>query len=226
MIVEGRFTDPEQRGAVRVGGASMIAPASSTDYTMNAASDGGGANLTANFSVGASFGGNSVRYNISNDGATAGYITLLQARGRLLVVKEPTIAEKLDQTSIDDYGESVLPLNMHYQESPLVVEDAANSILANWKNPISRCPLCEFVGNDSDALMKLGLQREPGDKVTIVETQTGIDKDYFIHGVTVTIEEGDLIKFKWLITPAETTAFWILGTIGSSELGESTILGY
>lgn len=226
MIVEGRFTDPEQRGAVRVGGASMITPAASTDYLMNAASDGTGTDLTSSFTVTASFGGNSVRCNISNDGTTSGYITLLQTRGRLLVVKEPTIAEKFDQTSIDDYEESVLSLNMHYQEDPLVVEDAANSLLANWKDPLTRCRVCEFVGNHSDTLMKLGLQREPGDKVCITETQTGIDADFFIQGVEININKKNLINFKWYLVPAETTRFWILGTVGSSEMGESTILGY
>ena len=38
-IIEGRYSDPDNRGVLRVAGASMVAAASTTDYTMNSASD-------------------------------------------------------------------------------------------------------------------------------------------------------------------------------------------
>jgi hypothetical protein len=100
IIIEGRYTDPVQRGTLRIGGASMVDSASDTDYKMWTASDGSGTDLTGNFSVTACYGGNTVRYEISNDGTQAGYITLLQARGRAVAIREPSISEKVDQDSI------------------------------------------------------------------------------------------------------------------------------
>ncbi len=99
LVIEGRYTDPIQRGTLRIGGASMITPASLTDYAMYAASDGSGACLTGNFIVATCYGGNTVRYEVTNGGAE-GYITLLQARGVAIAVKEPSISEQSDAISI------------------------------------------------------------------------------------------------------------------------------
>ena len=226
VLIEGRYTDPSNRGLLRIGGASMISPASTTDYTMNSASDGSGTDRTANFTVGASYGGNSVRYQVGNTGGTSDYVTLLQARGRPIIIKEPTVSEVFNQTSIDSYGENVLPLNMAYQDSALIANDAANSMLTNWKDPSNILESVEFQANGSDGLMKAALQREPGDKVTIAETMTALDSDFFINGVEFTIAPPNAIKCKWTLTPAVATNYWILGTLGSSELGISTVLGY
>jgi hypothetical protein len=74
--------------------------------------------------------------------------------------------------------------------------------------------------------MKYFLWYEPGDKITIAETVTGIDLDYFINGVEFSIAETGMIKVTWALTPASLVAYWILGTVGASELGETTVLGY
>ena len=226
VLIEGRYTDPSNRGLLRIGGASMVSPASTTDYTMNTASDGSGTNQTSSFTVGASYGGNSVRYQIGNTGTAAAYVTLLQARGRPIIIKEPTISEVFDQTSIDSYGDDVLRLSMEYQDSALIANDAANALLSNWKDPRNILESVEFQANGSAGLMTQALQREPGDKVTITETVTAIDSDYFINGVELTISPPTAIKCKWTLTPAGAANFWILGTVGSSELGTTTVLGY
>lgn len=226
MLIEGTYTDPSNRGLLRVAGASMVAPASTTDFTMNTASDGAGTNLTSSFTVAASYGGNSVRYQIANTGTTAGFVTLLQARGRGILIKEPVLADTADNASISSYGESVLRLDMPYQGNPLVAADAAAALLANWKDPNYVLEFIEFPANLSDGLMKAALQREPGDKVTITETVTGIDLEYFVQGVELTLEPPSQIKCRWTLVPAGTSNFWILGTVGSSEMGETTILGY
>ena len=226
LVMTGAYTDPTQRGSVRVGGASMITPASTTDFLMNSASDGSGTDLTANFGVSASYGGNSVRYSIFNGGGTAGYVTQLQARGIGIYTKEPTVSEKQDQTSIEAYGEAVLEFDMPYQSSVLVGDDAANSLLATQKDPATRINEIELIGNRSDELMLAGLRTEPGDRVTIVETATGINKSFYVNGCEVSVEAGNLWRFIWHVTPAETSTYWILGIANYSELGQTTILGY
>jgi hypothetical protein len=225
-IIEGRYTDPVQRGTLRIGGTSMIATASDTDYKMWSASDATGTDLTANLSVTTCYGGNTVRYEISNDGNTSGYITLLQARGKAVAVREPSISDKKNEASIAAYGESVLRLNMPYQEDALVADDVAAATLLAWKDPVSIGKRVSFIGNVSDDLMSYGLLYEPGDKIRISEEVTGIDADYFINGVTLKIDKDNILTYTWLLTPAERQAYWILGTAGFSEVGTTTTIGY
>ena len=224
LVIEGRYTDPVQRGTLRIGGASMLASASTTDYLMNSASDGGGDDLTATFTVTACYGGNTVRYEIINDG-DAGYITLLQARGKAIAIREPSISERSDTGSIETYGESVLKLNMPYQEDMLVADDTATDLLSTWKDPITVGKKVSFYGNHSDTLMKYGLWYEPGDKIFIEEEVTGIGKNYFINGVEISITKDYLIKFTWFLAVPEIAQAWLLGLVGDSELGETTFLG-
>ena len=226
LILEGQYTDPENRGTLRIGGASMVAPVSGSDFAMNAASAGGGTDLTSEFTVSASLGGNSVKFNIVNNGNEPGYITLLQVRGIVIAIKEPTIAEKFDNDSILKYGEAVLRLTMPYQDDQLVAQDAATVMLANWKDPRSVVRKLSFYGNTSSTLMEYGLRYEPGDKITVTEAVTGLDTDYFINGVSIDITKYGKIQFTWTLAPADLGDFWVLGIVGSSEMGETTLLGY
>ena len=223
--IEGRYTDPDNRGVTRIGGASMITPASSTDFTMNSASDGTGTDRTANFTVTASLGGNAARYHIVN-GAADAYITKLQARGRFYIIREPTTSEKSSACSISDFGENVLDFDMAYQDDPIVADDAANAILSSWKDPVTEVTGLEFIGNTNDALMTQGLLREPGDRITLVEAATGLDKDFFIQGAEIEVGARDILKFRWFLTPSDATNYWVLGIVGRSEMGITTIPGY
>ncbi|KKL19614.1 hypothetical protein LCGC14_2463710, partial [marine sediment metagenome] len=226
LIIEGRYTDPVQRGTLRIGGASMVDSASDTDFKMWTASDGSGTDLTGDFTVTTCYGGNTVRYEISNDGTQAGYITLLQARGRAIAVREPSISEKLNQDSIKTYEESTLKVNMPYQEDALVADDAATALLSAWKDPTSVGKKASFIANLSDDLMTYFMLYEPGDKITITETMTLVDLDYFINGAEIAIDRDDMIKVTWILTPASLVKYWILGIVGASEMGETTVLGY
>ena len=115
---------------------------------------------------------------------------------------------------------------MPYQEDALVADDAATALLSAWKSPVSIGKRVEFIANNSDDLMSNALLYEPGDKITITETVTGIDLDYFINGIDFSIDENEILKVAWILTPASLVKYWILGIIGSSELGETTVLGY
>jgi len=226
MVLTGRYTDPGQRGVSRVGGASMVTPASGTDYTMNAAEDGGGADLTSNFTVAASYGGNSVRYEVVNQGAVPGYVTLLQARGRGLYDREPISAEREDADSVNAYGDRLLSFDMPYNDDPLVADDFAGYLISTIADPSTRLEAVEFIGNKSDALMLAGLQTEPGDRVEIAETVSGVSAEFFVNGCELTLAGDGTIRFRWYVVPASSALYWILGVVGSSELDVTTTLGY
>lgn len=221
--IVGRYTDPNNRGVSRVGGLSMVAPVATTDYTMNSASDGTGTNLTASFTVVATYGANSASFVVTNTGAVPGYITKLQCRGKGVYDYEPTTYQAIDSTSKTAYGEGADEVDMPLQDSYPVAKDAGDYLLSNWKNPQTLIDRVDFLGSKSDANLVAGLACEPGSRVTITETATGLNRDFFIQAVDFTITPPDLFQFGWLVVPKDLYDYWILGT---STLGETTILGY
>jgi hypothetical protein len=82
--------------------------------------------------------------------------------------------------------------------------------------------------------MTQSLAREPGDKITIAESVTGLvatggsgaQIGYFINGVTMAVRPGGIITTSWVLAPAEQQAAWVLNQIGASEIGITTNLGF
>ena len=94
----GPYRDPTQEAA-RVGGTEMITPAANTDFTINSQADGGGSDLTGDFTVTASFGANGVRWTITNNGTVTGYVTKLECRGKGVYDYARAIMESVDSAS-------------------------------------------------------------------------------------------------------------------------------
>jgi hypothetical protein len=120
---------------------------------------------------------------------------------------------------------------MHYQNDELTGQDAANYLYETRDVPRTLIPKVRFYGNRSDALMTAGLAREIGNRVTLTETATGVDTDWFINGVEITITDaasgGNNIEFGWCVAPqADFGLYWLLGDTGASELGDTTYLGF
>lgn len=74
---------------------NVVSPVATTDYTMNAAADGSGANLTASCSVVLTNLGKKGKLVISNISGSLGYMTLLKIRGDAIVVDYPGAVEEL-----------------------------------------------------------------------------------------------------------------------------------
>ncbi len=76
-----------------------------------------------------------------------------------------------------------------------------------------------------DAILAL----EPGDRIDVSEDVTAINDEFFINGCELFLQptpDGVAITATYWVTPASTEAFWLLGTVGSSELGTTTVLGF
>lgn len=77
--------------AISVPAKNILAPVATTDYTMNTLSTGLGTDLTADFSVTAYNFSTTSRLTVTNNGATAGYVTLLKQRGDPVYSPDTTI---------------------------------------------------------------------------------------------------------------------------------------
>lgn len=221
LKLSGRYVDPANPNA-RVGGIDMVAPVATTDYLMNAAADGSGANLTANFAVVPFYGANQVDYTITNNGGTAGYITKLQARGRGLYDYDPLEVEALNTTSIAQIGESQVVLDQPYQSDAVVTKAIAEFVVTSWSaGGIAEASL-KYIPR-TQAELDAAMALEPGMAGVVREEVVGINDTFYIQGVGIRID-GDSTAFTFSLQRALVQQYWQLGTSGYSELGVSTVL--
>lgn len=221
----GDYTDPNQR-AIKVTGRNMVAPVATTHYLMNAASDGSGANLTANFTVTAAYTGSAVFYDITNNGAVDGYITFLQAVGRGVYDFEPVEAQAFDSASITAYGEHDVQIDMPYQSDANIGEAVAGFVRSHYADPPgASATSVSFQATPATSSLKThAYAREPGDRITVTETATGLDHTYFINSVTLDLYPADVVQVSWGLYRGEERGYWNLEVPGYSELGLTTRL--
>ena len=221
----GPYRDPSNPGT-RIGAISQVTPVATTDYTMNTASDGSGSDLTVDFTVTASFTGNGVRFTIVNNGTTDGYITKLQVRGKGVY----RYTAVLERTINNVYGQRTLSAEMPYQNNINTGDDVASYWAQIYSAPLSHARFVSFFGNRTASMMTHALAREPGDRIALTETVTGLSSSEFtINGVGINIVgrgSDPQLLCTWYLEPGGTQDFWLLGTAGASELGSTTVLGF
>tara|TARA_R110002020_G_scaffold2230_3_gene10424 strand:- start:32527 stop:34158 length:1632 start_codon:yes stop_codon:yes gene_type:complete len=229
------FKESSIRG-YRIAGSEVIAPSSGTDWIANTAADGSGTNITTSVDVTHSTtSANSVTFRIVNNSGVTAYITTLQVRGKALKDVTETVFSSTDAASQLEYGENDSRVSMKYESNT----GAYASEVANWILNITkdaRYVIKNFTlkSNSSTALMTQSLLREPGDKIAVAESVTGIAASgatgvqigYFINGVSMTVNPGGIIDTSWVLAPANQQSAWVLGTAGASELGVTTNLAF
>lgn len=95
LIVWANFDDPV---------FNVVTPASTTDYTGNANSDGSGADRTSDITITTTKFGTSTKLEIENTSGTSLYLTKMQLRGDPAIESSAVLIEAEDTTSIARYG--------------------------------------------------------------------------------------------------------------------------
>ena len=249
VTIIGGYTDPNNR-AQRVGGTSMVTPVATTDYLANSAADGSGTNLTASISVSATLGANSAAFTITNNASVTAYVTKLQARGIGLYDYEHTVGEAVDNTVANDFGEQLSSIDMPYLSDVATGVNAARYLLQLY-SPTERGRWALGTAGSSElgettaladrvlssvssvtvtprtpALQTQILAREIGDRISIIETVTGIDNAFYIQAISLSVDAPGIPIATWTLAPADTTVYWSLGTAGFSELDDATRLSF
>lgn len=226
VTINCQYRDPNQQ-AQRVGGVDMVTPVATTDYKLNSAADGSGADLTAQLVVTPAFGGNSAEVTLANNGPADGYVWFLQLRGRGLYDFEPVLSDRTDAVSAAAYGQTVFGYDMPYQSSPSNAIDLAQFLLSLNKDPRTRVQSVRFLANWSDAVAEQAFNLEISDKVSINAPTLGLAaQPFFVNGVTMQVRKSGLVLVTWDLCPVDTSQFWLLQVAGRSELDETTVLGY
>lgn len=222
--INATYKDPTSQ-ASRVAGKEMVDPVENTDYLMNAESDGSGSDLTEDLSVTATFGATSAQFVLENTGATKGYVTKLQCRGKGIYMYDPVKVVYEDSESQLKHGLQTLEINMPYQNNPDTAEEIAAFELLNNKTARTEIDSFPFIANIDARHMMAFLACEIGSRVKITETMSGFSKDRYIDGVSFEVLPSAAVKCTWKIRSVRTLSAWFIGIAGRSEIGETTYVG-
>ena len=219
----GEYFDPTNENRV-IGGIDQLPLQAYADFQANSQPDGTGDDLTAVIQARASFFAGSVRFEVSNPGTVEAALERLQCRGRGIVDVAPLV---LQARSAQPYGDRSLQLDMPYQVDANIGQGVADYLEAVYRSLASQLTSLSLKANTSDTLMTQALAREPGDRIVVTETVTGVaDVEAFIQGVDVTLGPGTLVDVTWHLAPVAEGDVWILDDPMASLLGVSTVLGF
>lgn len=207
------YRDPTG-GAQKVAGKDMVTPVANTDYWMDSVSGSDAKDLTANLAITVTYGTEGAEYSFTNNGASTGYI-YLQARGKGIYIYDPVSKIYQDTTSINQHGTHSLSVDLKYQNDPRMAEVSGQLLLSHHANPRSTAKSATFYTSNED-LATVFNKIDVGSKITIKESQTGINGDYFVNGWEAEVvaggrneTTGNLIQYRlFLKRSAEDTYFF------------------
>ena len=224
-LVAFRYAD--QSSGAKISGCAAISPSRNADFTGNAASDGSGADNTSLIST-----------CIINQYATRTEVMFANADTADLWVGS---GAKIRGTKITDWGQvdvvrqddaSIALYGRQSWSYPYAMDNIPDaSGLVDYmadlrREPRGRVIAMTFTPRTSSALMTQAMQRTIGDRIAITETQTNTAADYFIIAEIHKFYLGAFVyTVTWLLERADTNQYWVLGTTGFGELGETTYLG-
>lgn len=209
----------------RISGTGLITPAADTDYKMSSRSGNAGNDLNASLSIAPVAGANTLLAVVENTGAAKGYVNLLQVRGYKVTLYDKVESVQSDSASMLAYGERTLVYNMPYQNSSAVGNAFAEELLRRYKSPTSNIEGMSFFANRSDTFMGYALTKGIGNRITITETVTGVNTDFFINGYKYELQKGNVLKVEWNFERNfNSTSYWILGDAVYGVLGSTTTI--
>lgn len=224
-VIRGTFTDP-YGGGTDVSGF-MEAPVATTDYHMQSTPTGG-SDLTAYLTVVAAYGAGDVVYTLTNTYGSTAYINKLQARGLAIFTYDSVQTVLDDSTSQLTYGYKSESIDQPYQNIADASLVLGQKILQREATPRKRVERVSFLGNYDHYRMLIAMFIDVGDAIYLRDEVNAIDGYYYIQGFELDIEPGILVKCSLIVQEALNLdeRYWYLETVGSSELGSTTVLGY
>ena len=181
-----KYRDPDQE-AQSITARSTLTPVATTDYTANADSDGGGADMTSDLTVTAVYGAAEIKYTLENTSGTKLYVTKLQARGEGIFFYSTVRLEAEDSTSQGLYGYKVLNLNQKYLDDEAEGQTNADAILAATKDVFQDVDWIEVNANASSENLFACMYLDIGDPIKIPLKNSSdaiVSKKFYINGIS------------------------------------------
>lgn len=188
------------------------------DWVANSAADGSGTDVTASFTVTVQKGPSGANFTVTNNTAAVGYLTALRLRGKGVKDKASLVL----QSPSGSVGKHVVALDMPYQDNANVGQGAADYYLGRYNTAYAQARTASVPGKSAALLTQL-LQREVSDRVTVQETVTGLNNDFFINGLEERILPSGHMQAMYTLSPAQDPLSGLYWVVGTSVLGVNTI---
>lgn len=223
-VVTFRYGDPSN--SVRFGGRNAITPVASTDYTANTNEDGSGTDKTANVSVTIS-GETATKCDVTytnNAGVVVWVQSGMQVRGTRITYYGESSETVEDVSSRGSYG-------LLSYTSPFIadnLQDAkgfAEYKVYSQKDPRGDVARVKIKPFRSSTLTLAACRRTIGDRVTLIDDQTGVNGDFFILGEIHHVRPGIMWDVDWVVESAEANKFCVLDAVGLAELDTNAVVG-
>lgn len=206
---------------------AWVTPVSTTDYTANSQSDGGGDDLTSDLTVATTKFAKTIKLAITNNATVPAYITLLKARGTYYDDQTKVTRKAEDSTSQTAYQKRTLAINGKYMADADNAQDLADYAISKYKNP--RGEISVSIMNQDDTILTQILGLEISDRITVVNDDLGLSADYFIDHMEHNISMGGkLHTVNYRLADCENEDFWCLdySSLASTTDSGQTKLGY
>ena len=234
--------------------ASLDGPRSSSDalvkgthWNANSQYDKSGDDLSDDITVTPTYYGQAIKFVVANAGEHDAYLVppdsppsgapgnaTLLVIGKIYEASEFTVVEE-DTPSQATYGKRTITVDAVFKSNYNDIQSYAQNLVALLKDPLPTPVTAQFNAwtDYPDSTLKLqALTRKISDRVTGVSAHLGVNQDYYIDKIIheYVVNEGSWIHLcSFVLSRAEGQAegqYWILGEVGFSELGETTILGF
>lgn len=230
--ITAAYTDPSGAGTrVGLSPTTGVTPVADTDYKFSSVSRNGGNDLNASLGITVTFGGNSATVALTNNHPTlTGYIggeEILQIRGKIIRLYDPSVIALTDTTSKNKHGDKTLTFDMPYQDNVNTVYDITSAILGKTKSERALPDEMSFGANNDSTLMAAAMALDIGKKVTLTEAAVGYSAKIFaVMGYGLELRQGQLKCTLAPLISADTESMWVLGDATLGVLDSTTILGY
>ena len=223
---EAEYPNPDAANNAMEVDAWTVPTHAGGDVRVWTASDGSGTDISSAGDIGIATTRTAERMAITltNNSATAGYVTTLRARGTAVSTKNPCTVRAIDTTSQGIYGERKYIAKTKFIPTTSEAQDWCEYHMTVYGSPIEILTMTIATATDNN--IGQVLTRDLSDRITVVATNDaalGINGDFFIehekHKVGVGGKEHTTT---WKLSPASGgySQFWVLGV---SVLGTSTV---
>jgi hypothetical protein len=221
------YSDPNNRDRL-IGGKNFTAPVAGVDYTANTLEDGSGSDVTSSVTVTAYEFASSMKTVFTNTSVSTVYVTMHQLRGDGIYDNSPLRVESFAAKS---YGDRPLEVDLPYQNDPVLAQDFADYLRAQYEDPSRLGQEVVFDPQTSGARMIAALSLDIGDIVTASERQTGLSAiEFIVRGIEYTIEPGPFgfnLTMRLRVVPNAATSVFIFddSDFGTFD-GVNSVFGY
>jgi len=221
-FVRGAITGPYRSGAAGVLGVAHLAIWKAAVVSSDIANLYTAMTQRTDIGLTVFQGGSGVTAIFENPTTSTGYVTKFDIRGKRLKVYQPNTYVKRSIDSAIAIGERAVSLDMTYQDSPLSGKDVGDFLISILPTALPEVEKLEFDGHRNSTLQTMAASIEPGDRITLRDTYSGISEDYWVNGCAGHVWAGGLQTITLYVIRTFDVPFWLIGVVGFSEIGQTT----